>query len=63
MWWKRQSKQRKDQVRYLFKTGQLETAGGAWSMNDEATAHYQAIIDGFTLGLRYVKNATSLLSL
>lgn len=40
----------------LVQEGRLEFIGGAWSMNDEATTHYQSIIDQFTWGLRYLHN-------
>lgn len=52
-WWAKQTEETKDLVRELVNKGQLEMAGGAWSMNDEATVHYQSTIDQFTLGLRY----------
>jgi lysosomal alpha-mannosidase len=39
-------------VRKLVQEGRLEFIGGAWSMNDEAAAHYHSIIDQFTWGLQ-----------
>ncbi|KAJ6645895.1 Lysosomal alpha-mannosidase, partial [Pseudolycoriella hygida] len=51
-WWREQSEAMKTQVNQLVQEGRLEFIGGAWSMNDEATTHYQSIIDQFTWGLR-----------
>lgn len=51
-WWQQQPMTLKKQVKQLVDEGRLEFAGGAWSMNDEATTHYQSIIDQFTWGLR-----------
>jgi hypothetical protein len=33
----------------------LEFISGGWSMNDEAAAHYTAIIDDITLGLQFLQ--------
>lgn len=38
----------------LVNENRLEFIGGAWSMNDEAAAHYQSIVDQFTWGLRFL---------
>lgn len=51
-WWKEQKPELREQVRQLVNEGRLEFIGGAWSMNDEATTHYQSIIDQFAWGLR-----------
>jgi lysosomal alpha-mannosidase len=54
-WWEQQSDARKDAVRRLVKNGQLEFINAGWSMNDEATTYYQAIIDQMTLGHLFLK--------
>ncbi|KAI4469630.1 alpha-mannosidase [Holotrichia oblita] len=51
-WWMAQHDSIKHKVQRLVRSGQLEIIGGAWSMNDEATTHYQSIVDQFTWGLR-----------
>ncbi|XP_011181146.2 lysosomal alpha-mannosidase isoform X1 [Zeugodacus cucurbitae] len=51
-WWREQEPELQQQVKMLVNEGRLEFIGGAWSMNDEATAHYQSIVDQFTWGLR-----------
>ena len=43
------------QVRELVKNGQLEFINAGWCMNDEATTHYNAIIDQMSVGLRFVE--------
>lgn len=55
-WWHEQSDDRRDQVRQLVDEGRLEFIGGAWSMNDEATVHYQSTVDQFTWGLRQLND-------
>ena len=39
----------------LFLSGRLEFILGGWSMNDEATTHYSAIIDQHTVGFRFIQ--------
>jgi lysosomal alpha-mannosidase len=51
-WWLEQNEEKQQLVKDLVNEGRLEFIGGAWSMNDEATVHYQSTIDQFTWGLR-----------
>lgn len=51
-WWKEQSSFMQGIVQELVDEGRLEFVGGGWSMNDEATTHYSAIIDNMSLGLK-----------
>ncbi|XP_023214227.1 lysosomal alpha-mannosidase-like, partial [Centruroides sculpturatus] len=53
-WWNEQSELSKYLIRKLIDDGQLEIISGGWSMNDEATTHYLAIIDQMTLGMRWI---------
>ncbi|CRK93801.1 CLUMA_CG007329, isoform A [Clunio marinus] len=55
-WWREQDDKLKEKVKMLVSEGRLGFIGGAWSMNDEATAHYQSIIDQFTWGLRFLND-------
>ncbi|XP_030240027.1 lysosomal alpha-mannosidase isoform X2 [Drosophila navojoa] len=55
-WWKEQTKEQQDNVKMLVNEGRLEFIGGAWSMNDEATTHYQSVIDQFAWGLRQLND-------
>lgn len=54
-WWKEQSQATKDIVKNLVAKKQLEFVNAGWCMNDEASTHYNAIIDQMTLGLRFVE--------
>ncbi|XP_053673637.1 lysosomal alpha-mannosidase-like [Anopheles nili] len=55
-WFTEQSQDMQETVRELVNEGRLEFIGGAWSMNDEATAHYHSVIDQFTWGLRFLND-------
>lgn len=53
-WWKEQNIDTKLRVHTLVNEGRLQFLLGGWSMNDEATTHYTAIIDQMTLGLDFL---------
>ncbi|XP_032991035.1 lysosomal alpha-mannosidase isoform X1 [Rhinolophus ferrumequinum] len=55
-WWHQQTNATQEVVRDLVRQGRLEFANGGWVMNDEAAAHYGAIIDQMTLGLRFLED-------
>ncbi|EDV98984.1 lysosomal alpha-mannosidase isoform X2 [Drosophila grimshawi] len=55
-WWKEQTAELQEKVKMLVNEGRLEFIGGAWSMNDEATTHYQSTIDQFAWGLRLLND-------
>ncbi|KAJ8706811.1 hypothetical protein PYW07_012889 [Mythimna separata] len=58
-WWKSRDLTVKRMVYQLLRQGRLFFVGGGWSMSDEATTSYHAIIDHFTYNLRKI-NATFL---
>ena len=51
-WWSEQNEAQKARVKRLVNQGRLEFISGGWCMNDEAAAHYNAIIDQMTFGMR-----------
>jgi lysosomal alpha-mannosidase len=53
-WWNEQDGVMQRNVRQLVDEGRLQFILGGWSMNDEATTHYTAIIDQHTRGLRFL---------
>ena len=53
-WWRQQTPAMQDRVKALVNRGQLEFINGGWCMNDEASTHYNAIIDQMTLGLQFI---------
>ena len=55
-WWNQQSPHVQALVRDLVKERRLEFINGGWSMNDEASTHYNAIIDQMTYGLKFIEN-------
>lgn len=53
-WWNEQCETKRNSVRKLVKTNQLEFTNGGWCMHDEATTHYIDMIDQTSLGHRYI---------
>ncbi|XP_054710202.1 lysosomal alpha-mannosidase-like isoform X2 [Uloborus diversus] len=56
-WWNEQHDSVRHTVKKLVCDGQLEFIGGGWSMNDEAAAHYNSIVDQMTFGLRVLNDS------
>ena len=55
MWWELQTPERQKQVRQLVKEGRLEFANGGWSMHDEASPHYDDMINNMMIGLQWLE--------
>ncbi len=51
-WWEEQGEEMRAAVRHLVNEGRLEFINGGWCMNDEASTHYNAIIDNMALGVK-----------
>jgi len=55
-WYKDQTEYNKLIIKGFIETKRLEFLGGGWVMNDEATTHYQHVIDQMRLGMQFLKN-------
>ncbi|XP_071953152.1 lysosomal alpha-mannosidase-like [Antedon mediterranea] len=55
-WWHEQDDEMKLNVKKLVNEGRLEFINGGWCMNDEASTHYNSIIDQMTIGLRFLND-------
>ncbi|OWF45655.1 lysosomal alpha-mannosidase-like [Mizuhopecten yessoensis] len=55
-WWRQQGDSMRHTVKRLVNQGQLEFILGGWCMNDEASTHYNAIIDQHTLGFEFLRH-------
>ncbi|CAF3727422.1 unnamed protein product [Rotaria socialis] len=55
-WWNEQSDDTRNTVKELVNDGRLEFISGGWCMNDEATTHYNSIIDQHSLGAEFLRD-------
>ncbi|UJR26763.1 hypothetical protein I4U23_008078 [Adineta vaga] len=53
-WWNQQTEDIRDKVKQFVNEGRLEFISGGWCMNDEASTHYNSIIDQHTLGAEFL---------
>lgn len=54
-WWNEQTNVTQNIVKQLVNEGRLEFISGGWSMHDEATTHYNSIIDQHSLGAEFLR--------
>ncbi|UJR06766.1 hypothetical protein I4U23_011053 [Adineta vaga] len=55
-WWNEQSNDTRNIVKELVNDGRLEFISGGWCMHDEATTHYNSIIDQHSLGAEFLRD-------
>ncbi|CAF1687273.1 unnamed protein product, partial [Adineta ricciae] len=55
-WWNEQSNDTRKIVKELVNDGRLEFISGGWCMHDEATTHYNSIIDQHSLGAEFLRD-------
>ncbi|CAF4844960.1 unnamed protein product [Rotaria sp. Silwood1] len=55
-WWNEQTDAMRNKVRGFVNDGRLEFISGGWCMNDEATTHYNSIIDQHSLGAEFLRD-------
>lgn len=54
MWWGLQDQEKKESVRNLIKTGQLNLVNGGLSAPDEACTNHDDLIDNFMSGHKFI---------
>ena len=54
-WWNQQSNETQAKVRQFVNEGRLEFISGGWCMSDEASTHYNSLIDQQSLGAEFLK--------
>ncbi|UJR22329.1 hypothetical protein I4U23_025391 [Adineta vaga] len=55
-WWNQQTDDMRNKVKQFVNEGRLEFINGGWCMNDEASTHYNSIIDQFALGAEFLRD-------
>jgi len=55
-WWREQNPTTQAVVKELVSEGRLEFINGGWTMHDEATVHFEDMVDQMTLGHQFLKN-------
>ncbi|XP_023330196.1 lysosomal alpha-mannosidase [Eurytemora carolleeae] len=55
-WWESKDDFMRNLTLSLINSGQLQFAGGGWSMNDEATTHFLSIINNMEFGINWLKD-------
>jgi len=55
MWWDEQTDAKKEIVRGMVKSGQLELLNAGWSMHDEACPTYEDMINNMMIGHDFVE--------
>lgn len=55
MWYTRQDKQTKEEVKALVQSGQLEFTMGGWAATDESCPNYEDIINNMYIGHGFLK--------
>ncbi len=58
-WWREQTEEMQNTVKELVDSGRLEFIAAGWCMQDEATTHYNSIIDQHTLGVQFLSDQFS----
>lgn len=55
MWWVRQDNETQQTVKDLVAEGRFEFVNGGWSMHDEASSHYEDMINNMWIGHEFLK--------
>lgn len=55
MWYDEQTSEKREDVKRLIKNKQLEIVNGGWSANDEASPHFDDIINNMMVGHQFLE--------
>jgi lysosomal alpha-mannosidase len=56
MWYSKQTEETKNILKKLIKEGRFEFVNGGWSMHDEASPHYEDMINNMMKGHDFLKS-------